>query len=294
MRRAVGVCGTWSLVIGFGAAAAPPAVAQTPRAVYVSVIDPPGAPVANLQPGDFTLKEGGREYALTSVTPPSVRMHLVVVVEQMLAADTSLRVGIFELARALVSQADISLVLVANRAETITGPTGDLSRLADGLNAFLMRQTRMPGNFVEGIYDTARSIEALALERPAIVAVALEMPQTSAVLPSRVLDQLRRSRAVFHAITLTTGPVDIDVGALTDMAARATVLGDGPEQSGGRHIEVPSTAGIPHALDRVVRELSAQYRLTYTLPAGVDPSSRLDVSYHRDDAELRAPSRIAN
>ena len=118
--------------------------------------------------------------------------------------------------------------------------------------------------------------------------------QASAERPDRVLTELRKSRASLHAVTLMAGSAAAEVGQLADMAERGQVLGEGTRYSGGQRIEVTSTSGVGRALQQVANELSGQYRITYMLPDGVNPSDRLEVKTKVKDVTFRAPSRIAN
>lgn len=273
-----------------GAPVAPP----TERTVHVTVIDDNGQPVPGLTAADFTVREGGQEREVTAVGLPTERMRLAVLVEESVAADSSVRMGIYEFARRMVPQADIALVLVGLRNVTAVDYTSDLNRIVDAINAFSLRQNPMGEHLSEGIYEQARTFTEAEVSRPAIVAIALEMLQSSAERPDRVLTQLRRSGAVLHAVTLFTGQQFSEVGQMADLAERGQILGEGTRNSGGRRIEVTRTAGVPNALQQVADDLSAQYEITYMLPDGVEPSDRLEVRISRRGATLRAPIRVAD
>jgi hypothetical protein len=273
-----------------GAPVAPP----TERTVHVTVIDDNGQPVPGLTAADFTVREGGQEREVTAVGLPTERMRLAVLVEESVAADSSVRMGIYEFARRMVPQADIALVLVGLRNVTAVDYTSDLNRIVDAINAFSLRQNPMGEHLSEGIYEQARTFTEAEASRPAIVAIALEMLQSSAERPDRVLTQLRRSGAVLHAVTLFTGQQFSEVGQMADLAERGQILGEGTRNSGGRRIEVTRTAGVPNALQQVADDLSAQYEITYMLPDGVEPSDRLEVRISRRGATLRAPIRVAD
>jgi hypothetical protein len=82
------------------------------------------------------------------------------------------------------------------------------------------------------------------------------------------------------------------VGTMSDQSGREQILGDGPKQSGGRRIEVPSTGAFPKALQQIADDLLAQYSVTYTLPDGIKPDKRFSISSKRRGVTLRAPSAI--
>jgi hypothetical protein len=303
MRRAPTTLGALAVSLWLMAVCATVA-AQTTRSVYISVFDDTGQQIRGVAPEDLTLKEDGDEYPVTSVTYPVARLHLTVMVEQNLAAVSDVREGIFTLAERLIPHADIGLVIVGHRAETVVEHTSDINTIVESLNGLITRWSRSAGNVVDAVHEVSRQVEEAAPERPAIVAVAVEMLRLSGGMePSRALDQLRRSRAVFHTVTVEDGPAVTTTGAsqlgidfvrLGEMEARNKLLSDGPRQSGGHHVVLRNTNGAVDALDEIGDELSAQYRVTWELPAGVDPDDRLEVSIGRRDARLRAPTRIAD
>jgi VWFA-related protein len=271
-----------------------PRLAPTTRAVYVTAVDNKGQPVPDLTAADFTLKEGGKDREITKVGRPTARLKLALLIEESVTADTTVRVGAFEFAKRMVGEADIALVTVGLRNTVVVDYTNDLNAIVTGLNSFSLRQNRQGENVSEGIMEAAKAFEASPAERPAIVAIALETMQASNERPDQVLDALRKSRAVLHVVTISTGPATAAVGDLSDLADRGRVLGEGTKQSGGRRIEVTGTPGVPRALLQVADDLSGQYLLTYTLPDGVKPDDRLSVSMKRRGVTLRAPSRIAD
>ena len=286
------------------------AASQTTRSVHISVVDDDGQRVPGVLPRDLILKEGGHEYDVRSVAPPSERIHLTILVEDVVVPVSSVRLGIFESAKRLISQADVSLVLVSNRAETIVEHTGDINAVVDGLNTLAVRrQTRRAGNLLEAMLDVTRRLQRVGPPRPVIVAVVFDTLQATTVMPKHVLDELRKSRAVFHSVAIAdargawtadanaSSHLSTNVNAVAmigEMAARGQVLADGPRQSGGRHIELRSTDGVVEALEDIGNELLAQYVVTYELPAGVATSDRLDISTTLRGAHVHAPTRIAD
>jgi VWFA-related protein len=273
---------------------AAPVAPPTMRTVYVTVVDGDGQPVTGLTAADFTLKEGGKDREITAVAPSTKRIKLAMLIEESVSADSSVRMGIFEFAKRMVPQADIALMIVGLRNVTAVDYTSDLNKIVEGINGFSLRQSPLGEHMSEGIYEQARTFTETEAQRPAIVAIALETMQASAERPDRVLTQLRRSGAVMHAVTMSTGAQFAEVGQMAELAERGQIIGEGTKNSGGRRIEVTTTQAVPRALQQVAADLSAQYEITYVLPDGVEPSERLEVKTQRKGVTLRAPSRIAN
>jgi hypothetical protein len=281
------------LVLTTAAAANPSNAAPAPtnRTVYVTVTDGKGAPVTDLTIADFVVKEGGKEREVVKAEPATARMRLAVGVEERLTPDTAIRQGIFEFLKRVSSAAEISLITIGLANRTVVDYTTDPNMLVGAINKFTLNASR-DSNVPEGILEIADTFIKNRPERPAMVIVAIAGGQSST--ESRVvLERLGASGATMYAATLgSRGVSGSGVGTLGDESGRDQVLGDGPRQSGGRHIDVNATAGIPKALQQIADDLLAQYAITYVLPDGVKPAKRFNISTKRRGVSLRAPSTI--
>jgi Ca-activated chloride channel homolog len=271
--------------------AAPVAAAAADRVVFVTVIDGNGAPVPDLTPADFTVKEGGKEREVTKAAPASARMRLTLAVEERMIADTSVRMALFEFMKRTAESADIRMVTIGLRNTTVVDYTSSLDALVGALNKFTLNPNR-DSNVAEGVLEIADHYASTKPERPVLVVLAMSGGQAG-VQPRTVLEKLRQSAAIMYSVTLAGGSEGGGgVGSLADQSGREQVLGDGPKQSGGRRIEVPSTGAFPRALQQIADELRAQYAITYALPEGVKPDKRFNISAKRKGITLRAPSGI--
>ena len=144
--------------------------------------------------------------------------------------------------------------------------------LVGAINKFTLNPMK-ESNVAEGVLEIADHYADARVERPVLVVLAISGGQAG-VDPRTVLDKLRQSGAIMYSATLAWGSDGGPVGTLTDHSGREQVLGDGPKQSGGRRIEVPSTGAFPQTLQQFADELRAQYAVTYVLPDGVKPDKR--------------------
>jgi hypothetical protein len=268
-----------------------PAAAPTNRTVHVTVVDNKGAPVTDLTPADFVVKEGGKEREVVKAEPATTRMRLALAVEERLTPDNAVRLGIYEFVKRVVNASEISLITIGLANTTVVPYTTDPNPLVAAINNFTLNAAR-ESNLSEGILEIAESFAKNRAERPAIVVVGIAGGQAS-VDSRTVLEKLAESGATMHAATLAGGGMGGgDVGRLSDESGRDQVLGDGPRQSGGRQIDANATAGIPKALQQIAHDLLAQYSITYVLPDGVKPNKRFSISTKRRGVRLRAPSQI--
>lgn len=288
MRTAI--CAALVLSVSGAMAAAEPLT----RTVYVTVTDGQDAPVPGLTAADFTVKEGGKEREIVKAEPATAKMHLALVVEERLIADGGVRMGLFEFMKRVNQSAEISLITVGLRNQTLVDYTSSPDALVDALNR-LSLNPNPNSNMTEGIREAAKAIEADHAERPVMVVVAISGGQAGGAPSKDVLDAVRQSRVVMHSVTLAGGDTNNgDVSSLGDASNREHVLGDGPKQSGGRRLEIVTTSATQKALQQVAGDLLAQYAITYTLPDGVKPEKRFSASLKRKGASLRAPNVIAD
>jgi VWFA-related protein len=275
----------------------------TSRAVYVTVVDDHGQPVTGLTAADFALKEGGKDREIASVEPARTKMHIAVMIEETLTPMGGVRNALGEFVKRMYQVAEISFIIVGQRNTTAVDYTSDPNALITGINNLSLSQQQTQTMVPEGIFDLTKVLEKDKPERPVIVLLALEKQQASAEQPQNVLNQLARSGAMMYVVSMEGGSASsgtsgigrasADNGAM-DMAGRAQVMGDGPKQSGGRRVEVAALTAFPTGIQQIADDLSSQYLIKYTLPDGVKPSDRLNVSLKKKGATLRAPTKISN
>lgn len=275
----------------------------TSRSVYVTVVDDHGQPVTGLTAADFALKEGGKDREIASVEPARTKMHIAVMIEETLTPMGGVRNALGEFVKRMYQVAEISFIIVGQRNTTAVDYTSDPNALITGINNLSLSQQQTQTMVPEGIFDLTKVLEKDKPERPVIVLLALEKQQASAEQPQNVLNQLARSGAMMYVVSMEGGSASsgtsgigrasADNGAM-DMAGRAQVMGDGPKQSGGRRVEVAALTAFPTGIQQIADDLSSQYLIKYTLPDGVKPSDRLNVSLKKKGATLRAPTKISS
>jgi len=286
-----------SSILGLVCAAGvvPAAAEQTTRTTYVTVLENDGQPVAGLTPADLRLRENNRDREIVTVEPATEPMRVALMVEETLTPAGGVRQGLFELVKALQGKAEMSLVVVGLSNRTAVPYTTDVNALVAGLNDLPLNQRQQSNHVPEGIADMARTFIEERHARPVIVMVAMNTLQSSAEQPQRVLNLLRDSGAQLHVVSIEVpqGAPDVSgAGQMAEASGRAQVLGDGSRQSGGREWPVTALTAVPKALLSIAGELTNQYKITYTLPAGTKPSDRLNVTLNRRGLTFRSPTRI--
>jgi hypothetical protein len=247
--------------------------------------------VTDLTAADLVVKEGGKDREIVKAGPASAKMRLTIAVEERLMADAAVRQAMFAFMKRVIDKAEIRLVTIGLRNNTAADYTSALDVLVAGINKLTLNP-RPESQVAEGVNEAASELIAARPERSALVVLAFSGGQAG-VDPRSVLEKVRQSGVTMSAVTLAGGTTDSSSAAsLAEQSGREQVLGDGPKQSGGRRLEVPSTGAFPQALQQIANDLLAQYAITYTLPEGVKPDKRFSISSKRRGVTLRAPSMI--
>jgi VWFA-related protein len=289
-----------ALVLSGGSLAAwqAPAAGRGPeRTVFITVTDKEGQPVDDLTPADLEIKEGGKLVQVTELALASSPLQIALIVDDN-------GTGLFRSALArfvsrLEGRAIMSLSSVVGQTMKLVDYTEDEDALMQGIATLNARPgTPDGGQLLEGISEAANELRRLEARRPVIIALTVGGEEHSTVNSQHVLEQLRDSGAVLHVFSVERSALRSTVVAqrpsamLEENMHLNRVLGDGPKQSGGRHQSIVASAGSLMALQALASELTSQYRVTYTLPAGAKLSERLNVSAKRKGLTIRAPARL--
>jgi VWFA-related protein len=275
------------------------AVQATVRSVYVSVTDAKGAYISDLAATDFSVKEDGKAREVTKAEPAPDMLRVALLVDDNGLGVNDMRNGSAGFIQRLQGKAEIALITTAGQNVTRVDYTADTAALMSGISQLFVRTAPPGAHLLEGIYETAKTLESRKATRSAIVVVTFLGEEFSNLRQDRVLDQLRKSGASLHVVAIRRNEART-MGSAPGSAAESIseninlnkVLGDGPRQSGGRNEEMVNSAGVPKALQLIADELLHQTLVTYALPAGVKPSDKISVSVNRRGASLRAPQRV--
>ena len=274
-----------------------PAPLQLSRTVYITVTDRDGIPVPDLSIDDLEIKEGGKLVTVDAAGLASEPMQIDIIVDDN---GTGLfRAPLARFVRRMEGRAVMALRAVVGQTMKVVEFTPSVEAMLMGIATLNARPgTPDGGQLLEGISEAALELHKAEAKRPVIIALTVGGQEHSTVRSDFVLDQLRKCGAVLHVFSvansalrstmIATAPRDL----LQENMHLQRVLGDGPKQTGGRHQQIVASAGALQALQNLAAELTSQYRITYTLPAGAKRSEKLNVSVRRKDLVVRAPARL--
>lgn len=267
------------------------------RTVYVTALDGKGAVVTDLTAADFAVKEGGKEREIVKAEVSTAPMQVAVIVDDN--GSGLFRVPVANFLNKLLGHGEFAISTVNGQTMKVVDYTKDVQALRAAIDKLVARPaTPDGGQLLEGISEAALELTKRKAERPVIVALSVPGDEHSPLSARQVLNQLRDSGASLHVISVAASAIRSTSAATKPSDALegpiniGEVLGDGPKQSGGRRDEIVAAAGIVEGLVKVADDLLGQYAISYTLPDGVKPDERFNISTKRKGVTLRAPSRI--
>jgi len=267
------------------------------RVVYVSALDGDGAPITDLSPDDFAIKEGGKTCSVVSVEPAAARMTIAIVVDDN--GTGIFRYAVAKFVERLQGRAEFGLSTVYGQHQKLLDYTTNLERVSSALSQLNARPaTNDGGQLLEGIFETAKDFQKRRAARPIIVVLTVGGEEHSTLPAHHVLEQLEKSGAALNVIAINSSTlramaaVSKPSALLESNLNLSEVLGDGPKQSGGKREEIVATAGIVEGLQQLAEALRNQYAVSFSRPDRPKDSEKLSVSVKRTGLTVRAPAKL--
>lgn len=275
------------------------AQAESPaRTVFVTVTDKAGGAVPDLGPADFIVKIGGKERQVVHVEPATAPLKIALIVDDN--GTGIFRYGVGKFIEKLQGHAEFAISKVNGQTQKLVGYTTDVRELSEAIALLNARpQTADGGQLLEGIAETAGEFKNRRALRAIIVALTVGGEEHSTLPAHHVLDELRKSGAALHVVSVSGSTLRSTVAVQKPSALLGEnfnlneVLGEGPKQSGGTREEVVATAGLVSGLQQLAQTLlRGQYAVSYSERADEKPSDRINVALRVSGANLLAPTRI--
>jgi VWA domain-containing protein len=261
------------------------------RSMYVSVLNDAGAPVPNLGPADFIIREDNVAREVLHVAPATDPMQIALLVDNSQAA----RPYIVDMRNALqdfvatmgvpaegAARNELAIIALADRPTTLTDFTMSRAQLLKGIDR-IFSQSQSGTLLLEGIIDASKALKKRDARRPVIVAITTEGPELSDRYYDLVLGPLKDSGAALHAIIIGPFRNNLSDGARD----RGIVLDRGTTETGGRRDNVLSSMALQPKLKELAVELTHQYRVTYAHPQSLIPPERVTVAAARPGMTAR-------
>jgi len=261
------------------------------RSLYVSVVNEAGAPVENLGPADFVVREDNVAREVLRVAPADEPMQIEILVDNSQAARDyirDMRTALPAFVDALTEPNDagrrneVGIVGLGERPTILAEPTFDRAQLRKGIDR-IFAQSGSGSYLLDAIIEVSKGFKKRDAPRPVIVAITTEGPEFSSRHFDLVLNPLRDALAAFHVIVV--GPLSNDTS--DDAHNRNIVLDQGPRDSGGRFEHILTSMALSGKLSQLAAELRHQYKVTFARPQSLIPPEHTTVTAARPGLTAR-------
>jgi len=264
------------------------------RTMFVSAVDNKGEPVEGLGPDAFVITEDGRRREVLRVSRATEPLDIALLVDNSQAAADEIifmREGLAKFVATMAPRAQIAVITLADRPTIFTDYTSDPKRLADAVGR-VFSMTQSGATLLDAIGETAQGMRKRQTPRAVIVPVVTDGVEFTNRYSKDVARALVDAQVALHAVTI--GPFyhsDDEHG----IRERSFLLDEGPARSGGQRLTLLSPMGLDSTLERLARELLAQYKVVYSRPQSLIPPEKTEISSGKAGVTMRgAPARGGN
>lgn len=256
------------------------------RSMYVSVVDRTGAPVPDLGPSDFMVREDNVSREVLRVVPATDPMQVAILVDNSTAAAPQIPhirralpafVEVLTGSTAAGRRNEVAIITLGSRPTILANYSVDPAPLTRAIDRVWEETSNSGSYLLDGIIEVSQGIKKRESARPVIVAIAGEGQELSNRHPDQVLTPLRESGAALYVISL--GPPA--AGASDDVRDRQTVIDEGPRVTGGTHTQLLAGMALAGTLQQLAAVLTHTYRVVYAHPDSLIPPQRITVAARR-------------
>ena len=260
--------------------------------VYVGVTKGDDAPVLDLKPVDFTVREDGLAREILRATPGAAPTHVALLVDdgelaQRAVAD--LRIALTSFVRKMFGSTEGLQMAYATFGERPTRQvdyTNSAATLEKSVGR-LFHRTGAGSYFMEAVQEACRDLRKREAQRPVIVAFVVERgPEFSSSVHQAVAESLKAVGASLWTIVLQEGAQSLGTPELRE---RAIVLGDVTRDSGGENKTLLSSQALESAFLARAAILTSRYDVVYGRPEALIPPTKMEVDVKRQDVRVMAP-----
>jgi len=279
------------------------------RTVYATVTDQNEVPAMDVRTDEFEVRYAGKLQEIKRVQLAVAPLRVALIVADR--GTGMFQLGALRFLEGLLGRGVFSITGVLTQPIRLLDYAGDVDAIRAGLIQLQRRggANAVGAQVVEAIHDATKEV-ARAGHRPVIVVLRAGGEAATPVRAETVRESLRQSGAILYAIsragTQSVGgggnPTEAPTAAAVSHAAANSeimegqltlgmILGEGSNDSGGRHIQAISTS-IVSVMQQIARELVHQYEITYVMTEAGRPSDRLSVTVKRPGINVAAATRV--
>ena len=255
------------------------------RTLFVGAVNDKGEPVEGLGPDAFVVKEDGVRREVLRVAPATEPMDIAILVDNSTAAAdeiTFLRSGLSKFVQIMATGNKVAVITLADRPTIKVEYTDDAVRLKEAVSSlFSTPQSGM--TLLDGIFETVNGLQRRETPRAVLVPVITDGVEFTTRYFRDIVNTLVKNHVALHMVTI--GPFYHDEEHGT--RERSFLLDAGPRESGGQRISLLSAHGLDGAMDKLAKELRAQYKVVYSRPESLIPPDKVTVAAGKSGLTVR-------
>jgi len=250
--------------------------------LYVSVLDQNGAPVPDLGPTDFVVKEDNVTREVLRVVPATDPMQIAVLVDTSQAARDQInfiRQALPPFATAMTApnennrRSEIAIIGMGERPTILSEYSSDPAKVKKGIDRIWSLQGS--GMYLlDAIVEVSQGLKKREAARPVIVGIATAGIEYSNRHHDQVIDPMKSIGAAFYMLALGQP----DSSLRTESRERAIVYDEGTRVTGGYQEQLLTGMALTPKMAQLAEQLKHQYKLTYARPESLIPPEKVTVS----------------
>jgi VWFA-related protein len=259
------------------------------RSIYVSVLNDAGAPVPDLGPSDFVVKEDNLTREILKVGPVETPLNVALMVDTSAAGRNNVR-DIREAAIEFIKgvtgteiKHQVALIGVGERPTVLVDYTSDQAKLLKGIGQ-IYSHDQSGAYLLDGVIEASKGFKKREAQRPVIVSIATRGPEFSNRYHDQVETALKDAGASFHIVMIGPPPTDV---TSNEGRERAITFDTATADTGGRYDNVLAASALPDRLKQVANELTHQYLVTYARPQMLIPPEKITITAKRAELVVR-------
>ena len=274
----------------FAFAAIPAAQNARERTLFVSAVDDKGEPVEGLGPDVFIIRENNQRREVLRVSRATEPIDIALLVDNSAAASdeiTFIREALTKFVAAMAADNRIAIIALADRPTSLVEYTSDVKRLNEGIGRIFSMSTA-GATLLDGIAETAQGLRRRDTPRAVILPIVTDGVEYTNRYSKDVVAALRTTGAALHIVTIGQF-LHAEEHAIRE---RSFLIDEGPRRSGGQRISLLAPHALASTLERLARELSAQYKVVYGRPDSLFTPDEFEITSARAGITMRAvPAR---
>jgi len=252
------------------------------RTLYVSVLDQDGAPVPDLGPSDFVVKEDNITREVLRVVPATDPMQVAVLVDTSQAARNQIqymRQALPPFAAAMTApnennlRSEVAIIGIGERPTILSEYSSDPAKVKKGIDRIWSLQGS--GMYLlDALVEVSQGLKKREASRPVMIGIATAGVEYSNRHHDQAIDPMKSIGAAFYMLALGQPDTSLSI----ESRERAIVYDEGTRVTGGYQEQLLTGMALTPKMAQLAEQLKHQYKVTYSRPESLIPPEKVTVS----------------